>query len=217
MDTAASLQEVMSRPDFDPSSLVGDTAKEWLRHIVRMMFPGSAPQPQSSQVAGQSCQKGKGKKISQGSQDSNARMYASGPHQGRAVSHHQNETIGSSAFAANVSQPPSFNRPLPSLTMCNRRATLAYAIVGPRVRGRFDVKRAESLGLKAGPLRARVARGETVTVVGSDGSERSVGPSDVVGASEDPGVCFFLCYFALVSGIVTDEIIGRIDTGYAKY
>ncbi|KAG2355809.1 hypothetical protein BDR07DRAFT_1425171 [Suillus spraguei] len=139
------LQEVISHPDFDPTTLVGDMAQEWLRHIVRTMFPGSAAKP-----------------------------------------------VVSSAKVEHVSQPSNFNRPLPSLPACNLRATLAYAVVGPRVRGKFDVNRAEALGLKAGPLRARVARGETVTVVGKDGVEKSVGPSDVVGASEDPGVVLIL-------------------------
>ncbi|KAG1734832.1 hypothetical protein EDB19DRAFT_1135271 [Suillus lakei] len=142
---ALPLQEVISHPDFDPTTLIGDMAQEWLRHIVRTMFPGSAAKPDVS-----------------------------------------------STKVEHVSQPSGFNRPLPSLPACNRHATLAYAVVGPRVRGKFDVKRAEGLGLKAGPLRARVARGETVTVVGKDGVERSVGPSDVVGASEDPGVVLIL-------------------------
>lgn len=142
---APPLQEVISHPDFDPTTLVGNIAQEWLRHIVRTMFPGSAAKP-----------------------------------------------VVSSAKVEHVSQPSGFNRPLPSLPARNLRETLAYAVVGPRVRGKFDVKRAEALGLNAGPLRARVARGETVTVVGKDGAERSVGPSDVVGASESPGVILIL-------------------------
>ncbi|KAG2137095.1 hypothetical protein DEU56DRAFT_912867 [Suillus clintonianus] len=73
-----------------------------------------------------------------------------------------------------------------------QRATLAYAVVRPRVWGK---------------LRARVARGETITLVGKDGVERSVGPSDVVGASEDPGVRFF---FAVVLILDTPlEILGQ--------
>jgi len=179
MHPTALLQELMSRPDFDPTTLVGDTAQEWLRHIVRRMFPGSTSQLQSQQVAAQSSQKVKGKK-----NDTSGLDYRS----------ETTDPAASPSKVTHVSQPPSFNRPLPSLTTCNRHAALAYAVVGPRVRGKFDAKRAESLGLKAGPLRARVARGETVTVVGSDGLERSVGPGDVVGASEDPGVCYFLRY-----------------------
>jgi len=195
-DPASSLQEVMSHPDFDPTSLVGDAAQEWLRHVVRTMFPGSATQSQSPQVAGVSHQQCKSKVVSQGSQDPKVPSDASGHHQSTILSPRQSGTSDSAALshkAAYVSQPTSLNRPLPSLATCKQRATLAYAVVGPRVRGKFDVKRAESLGLKAGPLRARVARGETVTVVGNDGLERNVGPSDVVGDSEDPGVCSFLC------------------------
>lgn len=142
---ALPLQEFISHPDFDPTTLVGKMAQDWLRYIVRTMFPGSAAKP-----------------------------------------------VVSSAKIEHVSQPSGFNCPLPSLPICNQRATLAYAVVGPRVRGKFDVKRAEVLGLKAGPLRARVARGETVVVMGQDGVERSVGPSDVVGPSEVPGVVLIL-------------------------
>ncbi|KAG1886861.1 uncharacterized protein F5891DRAFT_1224819 [Suillus fuscotomentosus] len=39
---APPLQEVISHPDFDPTTLVSDMAQEWLRRIVRAMFPGSA-------------------------------------------------------------------------------------------------------------------------------------------------------------------------------
>jgi ribonuclease Z len=171
---APPLQELMSHPDFDPTTLVGDMAQEWLRHIVRTMFPGSAAKP-----------------------------------------------VVSAAKVEHVSQPSGFNCPLPSLPACNRHATLAYAVVGPRVRGKFDVKRAEVLGLKAGPLRARVVRGETVIVVGEDGVERSVGPSDVVGTSEDPGVRFLSRHVSTIrSRYVSrwaDRITGRVDTGRAQH
>lgn len=171
---AAPLQEFISHPDFDPTTLVGKMAQDWLRYIVRTMFPGSAAKP-----------------------------------------------VVSSAKIEHVSQPSGFNRPLPSLPTCNQRATLAYAVVGPRVRGKFDVKRAEVLGLKAGPLRARVARGETVIVMGQDGVERSVGPSDVIGTSENPGVGFLSRYVSSSrSRSVSrwaDRITGRVDTGRAQH
>jgi ribonuclease Z len=69
--------------------------------------------------------------------------------------------------------------------------------------------------LKAGPLRAWAVRGETVTVVGKDGVERSVRPIDVVGASEDPGVRSF---FVLCSNhsILAHRITGHLDTGLAQ-
>lgn len=162
------LQEVISHPDFDPTMLVGNMAQEWLRHIVRTMFPGSAAKP-----------------------------------------------VVSSAKVEHVSQPSGFNRPLPSLLACNLRATLAYAVVGPRVRGKFDVKRAEAFGLKAGPLRARVAKGETVTVVDKDGVERSVGPSDVIGASEDPGVVLILDTPSTAH--ITSLIKGFESGAFSKY
>jgi ribonuclease Z len=172
---APPLQEFISHPDFDPTTLVGKMAQDWLRYIVRTMFPGSAAKP-----------------------------------------------VVSSEKIEHVSQPSGFNCPLPSLPSCNQRATLAYAVVGPRVRGKFDVKRAEVLGLKAGPLRARVAKGETVIVMGQDGVERSVGPSDVVGTSEVPGVRFLSRYVSSsrsrsVSRWADRRITGRVDTGRAQH
>lgn len=59
---------------------------------------------------------------------------------------------------------------------------LTGAVVGPRVRGKLDVKRARALDLKAGPLRARVAMEKTVTLVGEDGMKRVAEMCDIVGA-----------------------------------
>jgi ribonuclease Z len=76
---------------------------------------------------------------------------------------------------------------LPSFTPPVRDASTAYIVVGPRVRGKFDVKRAEELGL-FGPLRGRVARGETVTFTVDDGTgvkvQRTVRPEDCLAEPE---------------------------------
>jgi hypothetical protein len=82
-------------------------------------------------------------------------------------------------------------KPLPSFTPPVRDASTAYIVVGPRVRGKFDVKRAEELGL-FGPLRGRVARGETVTFTVDDGTgvkvQRTVRPEDCLGEPESQKV-----------------------------
>lgn len=83
--------------------------------------------------------------------------------------------------------------------------SLAYLILGPRTRGRFNAQRADELGLK-GPLRGRVSKGETVTFTvevddpranggkGENGErkkvrvERTVRPEECVGESEAPVV-----------------------------
>lgn len=72
------------------------------------------------------------------------------------------------------------------------RPTLAYAIEGPRVRGKFDVRKAEALGLGRGPLRAVLARGQPVVVRVNDGQggeiEREIKPEDCIGEGVLPGV-----------------------------
>jgi ribonuclease Z len=76
---------------------------------------------------------------------------------------------------------------LPSFTPPARDRSTGYIVVGPRVRGKFDAKRAQELGL-VGPLRGRVARGETVTFTVDDGTgvkvQRTVRPEDCLGEPE---------------------------------
>ena len=70
------------------------------------------------------------------------------------------------------------------------RPTLAYVLVGPRVRGKFDAQKADELGV-FGRLRGKLTKGETVTVkvkVGDETVTRTVRPEDLVGESEAPGV-----------------------------
>ena len=43
-------------------------------------------------------------------------------------------------------------------------AACSYILIGPKIRGKFDVAKAAKLGLGPGPLRGKVARGETVEV-----------------------------------------------------
>ncbi|TRM58741.1 hypothetical protein BD626DRAFT_410082 [Schizophyllum amplum] len=98
--------------------------------------------------------------------------------------------------------PPGFHHQLPppvlpttSTSGSNSTpdtATLAYAVIGPRIRGKFDVATAERLGVPPGPLRGQLARGLTVTVKDKDAegkiTEREVKPEDVVSESIPPSV-----------------------------
>ncbi|EPQ53491.1 hypothetical protein GLOTRDRAFT_78506 [Gloeophyllum trabeum ATCC 11539] len=88
------------------------------------------------------------------------------------------------------------SEPIPSNGAPAEGPVLSYILVGPRVRGKFNAKRADELGLGPGPLRAKVARGETVTftVTLPDGTkeERTVTPQDCLGASEAPAVVAIL-------------------------
>jgi len=66
------------------------------------------------------------------------------------------------------------------------RSTVAfsYICIGPSARGKFDAAKAMDLGLPPGPLRGRLAAGETV--VTPDG--KSISPDMCIGPSIPPGV-----------------------------
>ena len=70
------------------------------------------------------------------------------------------------------------------------KPTLCYVLVGPTGRGRFDVAKAEALGVPRGPVRGQLTKGETITFSVDDGHgnkiERTVKPEDVVGPPEVP-------------------------------
>lgn len=74
------------------------------------------------------------------------------------------------------------------------RPTLAYAIVGPHVRGVFDQAKAKELRIPWGPVRSQLSKGETITYKVKEGGievERTVRPEEVVGVSEAPSVGSF--------------------------
>jgi ribonuclease Z len=99
--------------------------------------------------------------------------------------------------------PAGLLKPMPTFTTPIRYGSTAYIVVGPQPRGKFDAKRAEELGLVPGPLRGKVARGETVTFTVDDGAggsvQRTVRPEDCMGEHETTKVRFpttapsFLC------------------------
>lgn len=80
------------------------------------------------------------------------------------------------------------NKPLPRLT--RELYALSYIVVGALGRGKFDAAKAEALGLKNGPLRGRLAKGETI--VNAEG--RTITPDMVLGPTPQPDVCFLLSY-----------------------
>src|SRR6266568_3962126 len=93
--------------------------------------------------------------------------------------------------------PDGYHRQLPSFFNSGTGTpdsppVLAYLVVGPRIRGRFDAKKAGELGIPNGPLRKRLVNGETVTFTARvkqllDGIlrevqvERTIKPEECVG------------------------------------
>ncbi|KAI6010112.1 hypothetical protein EDC04DRAFT_3072447 [Pisolithus marmoratus] len=203
VDPSMPIDELMERSDFDPTSLKGDRAQEWRRRIVKLMFP--ATQVPQSTGNGDKSQKGKRK----GKEN--------------AVKPSPDEPPNTKY----VQQPPGLKRPLPvpdrSLVGSSDqrlRPTLAYAIQGPRVRGKFDAQKAEALGLKHGPLRAVLARGQTVTVKVDDGHgnliDCEIKPSDCIGEGMLPGVVLLLDTPTLAH--IPSLLAGFADGGpFAKY
>ena len=101
--------------------------------------------------------------------------------------------------------PPKFNRPLPVPDRAlvgssdpNLKPTVAYAVVGPRIRGKFDGRKAVELGLPPGPLRAKLVKGENVTVQVKDNNgnvvNREIRPEDCIGESLTPAVSHVLFF-----------------------
>lgn len=79
-----------------------------------------------------------------------------------------------------------FEKPLPRFE--HDPPIICYIVTGIQGRGKFDAVRAKGLGLKNGPIRAKLARGETV--VTDDG--RRITPDMVLGPTPDPDVFVFV-------------------------
>jgi ribonuclease Z len=100
--------------------------------------------------------------------------------------------------------PEGFHEQLPTFSYLgigtpDAPPTLAYVVIGPRIRGKFDGKRAQELGIPSGPIRKQLINGETIKlkrkiqkvedgVVKMIEVERTVTPEECVGESETPAV-----------------------------
>ncbi|KAH7882444.1 hypothetical protein F5I97DRAFT_1961874 [Phlebopus sp. FC_14] len=161
-----SLKEHMNEPDFDPMSLTGEVAQEWRRFLIRAMFPATNVTPVPPPHIGRKKRKG-----------------------WREATKNAKPSVDPPLNKAHSSQ---LNRPLPPLEYSlvgsadpSHKPTMAYAIVGPRVRGKFDADKALALGLKRGPLRSQLIKGQTVTIKIDDGKgntvDRIIKPEDCIG------------------------------------
>jgi ribonuclease Z len=98
---------------------------------------------------------------------------------------------------------------------------MSYVIVGPRVRGKFDVQKSIALGVPKGPLRGKLTKGETITftvkdtMTGEDGTPTTVSrtvtvkPEECMGESEPPAV-------AIVLDVPSPEYIPSLLQYYRK-
>lgn len=181
------LNRFLDDPQFDPTSLTGDEADAWRRLIIEYMFTWTEPPPKPRPPPKPP---GKGGKRGKDAEASNAPLlsaevnFASLPQ----APHWVGDTVDKPLRRSPKGTSPAGSlKPLPAFTVPVQDASMAYIVVGPHVRGKFDARRAEELGLY-GPLRGKVARGESVTFTVDDGAggtfQRTVKPEDCVGEHE---------------------------------
>jgi len=156
------LAERMRLNGFRPTALVGKEAEEWREMVVAHMFPPKNP--------------------NLGSEADADPLYVST----------SRRHPGSFNPAGSDKQLPRMDFTKNSWPITSKqKPSLAYIVIGPKTRGKFDAKKADELGLK-GRMRGLVANGNmvTFTTTNSDGKqvERTVKPEDCVGPGENPAV-----------------------------
>jgi ribonuclease Z len=176
-------------PQFDPTALKGEDADSWRRLIIEHMFTWLEPPPKSYKRRSGKLKRGRHTEDAEDPEtlpqgDASFASLPQAPHWTEDTMKRQGNPPGRGPKG--TSPAGSWQR-LPTFVAPVRDLSTAYIVVGPRVRGKFDVKRADELGLY-GPLRGRVARGETITFTVDDGTggkvQRTVRPEDCMGEHE---------------------------------
>lgn len=169
--------------DSSPTLLQDVEADEWRRKAVDAMFPFTSLSTQATASA----ESRKGSK-----HDQNKDV---GPSKDTVVAPFDDTVEVSEQPPRKFIYSPGLphrNKRLPRFIRNEDKETLCYVCVGPRVRGKFDAKKAISLQIPKGPLRGKLAKGETITFMVDDGKggqeERTVRPEECVGPSEAPMV-----------------------------
>jgi ribonuclease Z len=213
--TPALLDRFLGDPKFDPATLEGNEADTWRRLIIDHMFTWVETPPKPRLLPKPTPKKGKrGQNASdrETPETQSSQVESSGPASLPHVPHWIEDAASSQGKSPGRSpkgvNPAATLKPLPTFTPPLRLGSTAYIVVGPQVRGKFDVKRAEELGLY-GPLRGRVARGECVTFTVDDGAggsvQRTVRPEDCIGEHETTKVsiplrCCISCAKSMAQG-----------------
>jgi ribonuclease Z len=187
------LDRFLGDTELHPTTLEGNEAESWRQLIIDHMFTWVEPPPKPRLPPTPTSKKGKrgqntgngGTLETQPSQvESSPASLPQIPHWIDDAATSQGKPLGRYPKGTN---PAGSLKPLPIFIPPLRYRSAAYIVVGPQVRGKFDVKRAEELGLY-GPLRGRVARGATVTFTVDDGAggsiQRTVRPEDCIGEQE---------------------------------
>ncbi|KAM6497244.1 hypothetical protein JOM56_007717 [Amanita muscaria] len=193
------LEQISSQLGFSPSSLSGDLAQEWKTSLVKVMFPAS--KKHETKIAKE-----------KGNERDETRK--KGKPTAAIVEEHDLPEPDLEPGTENIDiykrakVPDGYHLQLPPFSYpgagsSDSPPTLAYLVIGPRIRGKFDAKKAGQLGIPNGPIRRRLINGETVKFMVKskqmeDGVlrdvevEREVKPEDCVGESETPAVILIL-------------------------
>ena len=186
------LDRFMADPEFDPVTLEGDVADAWRRLVIEHVFTlkGVPPTPRPPPTDTNKMDNREKNAEDTGTETPEACLSQACVTSPQVPHWVEDATKGqekSSRRGPKESNPAAPLKLLPSFTPPVRDGSTAYIVVGPRVRGKFDVKRAEELGL-FGSSRGRVTRGETVTLTVDDGTgvkvQRTVRPEDCLGEPE---------------------------------
>jgi ribonuclease Z len=192
------LDRFSDDPQFDPAALEGDEAEAWRQLIIEHMFTWIEPPPKPRLTKPQKKRAKRGQNVGDvetpetppSQVEPSLTSLPQVPHWVEDTPKSQGRLLGRAPKGANIA---GSLKSLPTFTSPMREASTAYIVVGPHFRGKFDVKRAEELGLQ-GPLRGRVARGETVTFTVDNGAgervQRTVRPEDCIGEQETAKVRF---------------------------
>ncbi|KAI0674372.1 hypothetical protein C8Q78DRAFT_967526 [Trametes maxima] len=158
-------------PRFDASTLTGEDAQEWRKLMLQEMFPmqevdKADPALSSKEKARVALVRAKKTKTTEDDAVPRAKPL-----------------IGMEKRSVRLPRLAEGDAHVPSTL-----PVLAYLLVGPSVRGKFDVKKAEALGVPRGPIRGKLTKGETITFEVDDGDggkiQRTVKPEDCVGPTE---------------------------------
>ncbi|KAJ6474674.1 hypothetical protein C8R47DRAFT_986730 [Mycena vitilis] len=173
-----SLKELMDADGFCSEKLEGELAQEWRKLMINTMFPATFARRCKDNSPR------KRQRTRDGPKDQ--------PEEPRTPEHSKNVDMYNRPRI-----PAGYHHQLPKFVPPWSAApppALAYVVVGPSVRGKFDVEKSIALGVPKN-MRSRLTRGEDITVTVKEGDmtiERVVRPLDCIGPSEIPAVVIVL-------------------------
>ncbi|KAJ7065274.1 hypothetical protein C8F01DRAFT_737448 [Mycena amicta] len=203
-DPLSQLEELMEEERFSPCKLEGEMAHEWRKLMIRTMFPASAVVPSPPPKKNRESPVKKRRRLSKDSPPVQV------VNESELVDMYKRPRI-----------PAGFHQQLPKFDRSwspHAPPALAYVVVGPVVRGKFDVEKSLALGVPVN-RRSWLTDGRSIVVKVREGDEiveRIVRPEDCIAPSEPPAVAIVL---DVPSPEYIPSLIGTFQTSpfYAKF